>query len=63
MTLLCERCYGPIDPASEDYVRLAHISHAERSGEVVWNDATVHTAPSCPAMAHADAAGRHRRAA
>ncbi|MBW0106120.1 hypothetical protein [Pseudonocardia sp. KRD291] len=63
MTLLCERCYGPIDPAGEDYVRLAHISHAEPSGDVVWNDATVHTAQSCPALVHADGAGRHRRAA
>lgn len=63
MTLLCERCYGPIDPAGEDYVRLAHISHAERSGDVVWIDATVHTAPSCPATVHADDAARHRRSA
>ncbi|MDN5916614.1 MAG: hypothetical protein L0I76_16180 [Pseudonocardia sp.] len=63
MTLLCERCYGPIDPAREDFYHLAHISHADRSGDVVWNDATVHSDPSCAVMAHADGAGRHRKAA
>ncbi|MET0190568.1 MAG: hypothetical protein ABW212_16310 [Pseudonocardia sediminis] len=63
MTLLCERCYGPIDPDREDFFRLAHISHADRSGDVVWNDATIHTAPSCPALVHAGGAGQRRRAA
>lgn len=62
MPLLCERCYGPIEPA-EDYVRLAHISHAEPSGDIVWNHATLHAAASCPALAPADRTGQDRRAA
>lgn len=43
MTLLCERCYGPIDPEREQYFQLAHIAHADRTGNVAWNHATVHT--------------------
>ena len=45
MTLLCERCYGPIDPESERFYRLAHMAGADRDGTVSWNHATVHTDP------------------
>lgn len=63
MTLLCERCYGPIDPEHEEYYRLAHISHVERSGHVRWNHATVHTDLCGPAVVRAGGAEQHRRAA
>lgn len=63
MTLICERCFGPIDPEHERYYRLAHLSHAEPSGDLVWNEATVHTAPCLPAQRYAREPGRDRRAA
>lgn len=63
MTLLCERCYGPIDPDRDRYYRLAHLAHADRSGELTWNEATVHTDPCGPALQLATEQGGHRRAA
>lgn len=62
MTLLCERCYGPIDPEHEEFFRLGHISHAEPSGHVVFNDATVHTEPCGPAVVHAGGSEQRRAA-
>jgi hypothetical protein len=62
MTLLCERCFGPIDPAREQYFQLAHIAHADRTGHVAWNHAAVHTAPCGSAESVTDV-GEQRRAA
>lgn len=62
MTLLCERCYAPIDPVSERYFQLAHIANADRTGNVAWNHATVHTDPCGAATPVADV-GEQRRAA
>jgi hypothetical protein len=64
MTLLCERCYGPIDPAHERYYQLAHIAGADRTGTVAWNHATVHTEP-CGVVEAGDVSdvGQQRRAA
>lgn len=65
MTLLCERCYSPIDPARERYYRLAHIAGTDRTGSVTWNHATVHTDPCGSAAQVCDVTdvGEQRRAA
>lgn len=62
MTLLCERCFAPIDPAGERYFQLAHIAQADRTGHVAWNHATVHTDPCGPAVTVADVGEQHRAA-
>lgn len=54
MTLLCERCYAPVDPATGRYYRLAHIDHADAEGNVTWRHAVVHVdarrgGAACPA--------------
>ena len=61
--LLCERCYGPIDPERERFYRLAHVDHAEPSGRLVWNHAAVHTEPCVPAGAPAHLSNADRNAA
>lgn len=50
MTEICERCYGPVDPVTERVYRLAHIDHADASGEVRWNHAVVHVDPCGSSM-------------
>jgi hypothetical protein len=62
MNLLCERCYGPIDPIQERYFRLAHIAGADRNGHVAWNHATVHTDPCGPAVQVAEVREQRRAA-
>lgn len=62
MTLLCERCFCPIDPDSERYYQLAHIARAYRTGEITWNHSTVHTDP-CPSPVGLADAGEQRWAA
>ncbi|WP_075295146.1 MULTISPECIES: hypothetical protein [unclassified Pseudonocardia] len=62
MILLCERCYAPVDPATERHYRLSHIDHADAAGDVVWRDAVVHT-DACAAAGTVTAAGRQGRAA
>ncbi|BBG02359.1 MULTISPECIES: hypothetical protein [Pseudonocardia] len=42
--MLCERCYGPIDPDTEGHYRLSHIDHADSAGNITWREAAVHTA-------------------
>ncbi|MFP5021748.1 hypothetical protein [Pseudonocardia phyllosphaerae] len=49
MILICERCYGAVDPETEPYVRLAHIEHAAADGTVSWRDAVAHTGGCVPA--------------
>lgn len=46
-TLLCERCYAPVDPVTGRYYRLAHIDHADAHGNVTWRHAIVHV-DACP---------------
>lgn len=41
MTMICERCYTPIDEG-ESLVRLAHIDQAHPDGSVTWTYAYVH---------------------
>ena len=43
MIMLCERCCAPID-AGEPVVRLAHIDHAHRDGDISWVYSYLHTA-------------------
>lgn len=62
MTLLCERCYGPIDPESERFYRLAHIAGADVAGRVSWNHATVHTEACTPAVKPVEPAERRSAA-
>ena len=62
MTLLCERCYGPIDPGRERFYRLAHIAGADHDGAVSWNHSTVHTDP-CGSAVQVAGAAEQRRAA
>ena len=62
MLLLCDRCYGPIDPEHEEFYRLGHVSHAEPSGHVVFDYATVHTELCGPAVAYVGGPGRRSAA-
>lgn len=43
MTLICERCYGPIAAEHEEYVTYAHIDRALPDGTVLWVHSAVHT--------------------
>lgn len=54
---ICERCYGPVDPATERYYRLAHIAGADTAGHVTWNHAVVHVDP-CGSTAVTSGPGR-----
>ncbi|MEJ8280072.1 hypothetical protein [Pseudonocardia spirodelae] len=49
MIQLCERCFAPVDPATERVYRLSHIDHADAAGEVRWREAVVHVAACVPA--------------
>ncbi|ALE83404.1 hypothetical protein [Pseudonocardia sp. HH130629-09] len=49
MILLCERCYSPVDAATERVYRLSHIESADAAGEVTWREAVVHVASCVPA--------------
>jgi hypothetical protein len=44
MTLLCERCYAPIDPLTERFTTLAHIDAVEPDGTIRWVHSALHTA-------------------
>ncbi|MBP2368091.1 hypothetical protein [Pseudonocardia parietis] len=62
MTLLCERCYGPVDPTTDRYYRLAHIDHSDAAGNVAWRHAVVHV-DACPAAGSVTPAEQRGRAA
>jgi hypothetical protein len=44
-THLCERCYAPIDTATERYTTLAHIQGVEPDGTVRWVHSALHMSP------------------
>lgn len=62
MIFLCERCYAPVDPATDRFYRLAHIDHADADGNVFWRHTVVHV-EACPAAGTVDAVEQHGRAA
>lgn len=62
MTMLCERCYGVVDPMTDRYYRLAHLQHADLAGNVTWRDAVVHV-DACPAAGSEPPVDRQGRAA
>ncbi len=49
MIQLCERCFPPVDAATERVYRLSHIESADAAGEVTWREAVVHVAACVPA--------------